>query len=86
MNYYRPVDSNGRDGTFYVRSRLLKSHQELLFVDGVKYAIYGASDYSLWPLVEIPLHGLNHSTKQRALKIEMPKVRVTVEWTIKLIS
>ena len=51
-----------------------------MVVNGIQYCLYVDSGYSLRTFREVPFQGSNLTPSQRALKVEMSRARVTVEW------
>ena len=66
-----------------MRSGLDDVLQELLFVDGKQYCVYGDSGYNRRSYMEVPIQGSHLSNAQKAFNAAMSRARVTVEWIFK---
>lgn len=69
-----------------MRSGSEESLPYLLLIKGAQYVIYGDPGYSARDFIEVPSHGSNLNTAQKAFNTAMSHVRVTVEWVFKEIK
>lgn len=78
-----PIEGRRHDWTLYCRSGLDEVLEELMFVDGVQYCLYGDSGYNERSFLEVPFQGSQLTGYQKAFNKAMSTGRVTVEWFFK---
>ena len=67
----------------YVQSGLDEALEDTLFIDGVRYLIYGHSAHRAPIFMEVLFQCSNLSAARRALNMAMARSRITVEWFFK---
>lgn len=80
---YGPVEGRRHDWTLYMRSGLDEQMEDVLYIDGIQYCIYGDSGYNSRPYLEVPFQGSTLSGDQTAFNQAMSAARITVEWMFK---
>ena len=78
-----PLEGRRHEWTMYVQSGLDETLEDTLFIDRVRYVIYGDSGYSDRIFMEVPLQGSNLSAARRAFNVAMARSRINVEWYFK---
>lgn len=74
------------DWRMFVESGLEQDLPEVIFIDGIKYGVYGDSGYAPRPYLEVPASGSNLSHALKVFNNAMSSVRITVEWYFKSLN
>lgn len=83
LHAFGPTEGRRHDWFLYTASGIESLLDELLFIDGTQYCIYGDSGYNSRSFLEVPFQGTTLTSGQSAFNRAMSAARVTVEWHYK---
>lgn len=83
MHLYGPEVGSRHDWVMYCDRNMDGMLERVLIVDGEKLSIYGESEYSRRPLMEVPFSGSNLTFVQKTFNKGISRGRVSFEWFFK---